>query len=224
MFDDASCLAVGFADDTSVAGGISDDAGEQRGGVAAFDMGVDEFAQGVRTQERRVARQHHDGRVVVVVVATEGGHADRSGVAGAVLLVLFDERDVGPLGRSQLHLLGDLFGAVPDDDGGAVGVEVLERMDDVQHHRSPADEVQRLGAAGTHAGALAGGKDDGGDAHGSGERIRTPTRGTKNRCPTIRRPRTDCDCRCGHRISQDRACPPGIAASASERSALVRRR
>ena len=24
----------------------------------------------------------------------------------------------------------------------------------------------------------------------SGERIRTPTRGTKNRCPTIRRPRT----------------------------------
>ena len=43
--------------------------------------------------------------------------ADRGGVAGAVLLSLFDEGHVGPTRRELLHLLGDLLGTVADDDG-----------------------------------------------------------------------------------------------------------
>ena len=219
MLDDARRLPVGLADDTAVAGRVVHDAGEQRCRVAALDVGLDELAQGVGAQQRRVAGEHHDGGLVVVVVAAEGGHADRGGIAGAVLLVLFDECDVRPRGGHLLDLLGDLLGAVADDHGGAVRSEEFQRVDDVEHHRPAADHVQRLGSSGAHAGALARCEDDGGNAHGSGERTRTPTRGTKNRCPTIRRPRTDsvADCvrRRVHRIS---LCRPCHARSGSRRS------
>ena len=77
-------------------------------------------------QQRCVARDHHDRRLLVVVVAVEGGHPDRGGVAGAVLLDLLDERDVRPRRCALLHLLGDLFGAVADDHGGAIGLQLLE--------------------------------------------------------------------------------------------------
>ena len=122
MFDDARGLAVGLADDAAVAGRVVHHAGEQRGGVAALDVDVDEFTQRVGAQERCVAGQHEDRRLVVVVVAAERRHADRRGVAGAVLLDLLGEGDVGPTGRQLLHLLGDLFGAVADDDDRPFGM------------------------------------------------------------------------------------------------------
>ena len=153
-------LAVGLADDAAVAGRVVHHAGEQRGGVAALDVDVDELAQRLGAQQRCVARQHDDRRLVVVVVAAEGRHADRRGVAGAVLLDLLDEGDVGPAGRELLHLLGDLLGAVADDDDRAFGMHQLEGVDDVQDHGPPADEVQRLGAARPHPGAFSGGEHD----------------------------------------------------------------
>ena len=63
-------------------------------------------------------------------------------------------------GCQLLHLLGDLLGPVADDEGGAVGVEQREGMDDVQHHRPTADQVQRLGAIGAHPRSLTGREDD----------------------------------------------------------------
>ena len=83
------------------------------------------------------------------------------GVAGAVLSDLLDEGDVGPTGCLLLHLLGDPFGAVADDDDRALGMHPLEGVDDVHDHGPPADEVQRLGAARAHPGAFSGGEHDG---------------------------------------------------------------
>ena len=47
-----------------------------------------------------------------------------------------------------------------DDDDGSRRVQPLEGVDDVQHHRSTADAVERLGAFGPHAGTGAGGQED----------------------------------------------------------------
>ncbi len=144
----------------AVAGRVVHHAGEQRGGIATLDVDVDEFTQGVGAQERCVARQHEDRRLVVVVVAAERRHADRRGVTGAVLSHLLGEGDVGPTGRELLHLLGDLFGAVADDDDRSFGMHQLEGVDHVQDHGPPADEVQWLGAARLHPGAFSGGEHD----------------------------------------------------------------
>ena len=73
-----------------------------------------------------------DDRIVVVVVTAERRHADRGRVARAALLGLFDEGDVGPRRRLLLDLLGDLLGAMADDDDRARRVELLEGVDDVQ--------------------------------------------------------------------------------------------
>ena len=102
---------------------------------------------------------------VVVVVAGEGGHPDGRRVAGAVLLDLFDEGDVRPRRCELLDLLGHLLGTVADDERRAIGLEQLERVDDVQHHRPAADEVEGLGAIGPHPRPFAGGEHDRGNAH-----------------------------------------------------------
>ena len=75
-------------------------------------------------QQRSVAGQDDDGRVVVEVVAGDGGHADHRGVAGAALDGLLDEGDVRPCRRLLLDLLGHSLGAVPDDDHRAVDVDL----------------------------------------------------------------------------------------------------
>ena len=161
VFDDPLRLAVVLADDAAVAGRVVDDAREQRGRVAVGDVGLDEVGERLGPQQRRVAGEDDDGRVVVVVVvAGERGHPDRRGVAGAVLLDLLDEGDVRPRRRELLHLLGHLLGAVADDERGAIGPQQFERVDDVQHHRPAADQVEWLGAVGPHARALAGGEHD----------------------------------------------------------------
>ena len=85
---------------------------------------------------------------------------DHRGVARAALHGLLDEGDVRPRRGLLLHLLGDPLGAVADDDDGALGVDLLEGVDDVHHHRPTADQVQRLRAGGPHSRALAGGQHD----------------------------------------------------------------
>ena len=54
-----------------------------------------------------------------------------------------------------------LLRTVADDQRGALGMHQLEGMDDVEHHRPPADHVQRLGAVRAHAGPLARRQHDG---------------------------------------------------------------
>ena len=82
---------------------------------------------------------------LVVVVAGECRHPDGGGVAGAVLLDLFDERDVRPPAGELLHLLGHLFGAMTHHQRCGRGAEQFERMDDVQHHRAPQIRCSGLG-------------------------------------------------------------------------------
>ena len=76
---------------------------------------------------------------------------------------LLDELDRHLGDELLLHRLGDPFGAVPDDDDDAFQRQLRERVDDVQHHRPPAQRVEHLRRVGTHARAFAGGEDDGGE-------------------------------------------------------------
>ena len=128
-------------------------------------MGGDELVERVGCEERRIAGDDHDDRVVVVVVTVEGGHSDRGGVAGAVLLDLLDEGDVRPVGSLLADSLADLVTAVSHDHDGAARMQLLERVDHVQHHRAAADPVERLGALGPHAGTGTGGEHDRRNGH-----------------------------------------------------------
>src|SRR5581483_4401966 len=53
------------------------------------------------------------------------------------------------------------LGAVTDDDDGLVDRTVGQRVEDVQDHRAPAEQVERLRTGRAHAGALTCGEDDG---------------------------------------------------------------
>jgi hypothetical protein len=122
---------------------------------------------GGRTQQRGVTRQHeHVGVVEVDLVIGERGEPDADRIAGAALHVLLHEveQQVGVL---LLELLGDALGAVTHDHHGAPRGAVAQRVEDVHQHRLAAQQVQRLGAVGPHAGALARRQHDGGQrTHG----------------------------------------------------------
>ena len=158
-------LAVVLADDAAVAGRVVDDAREQRRRVAVGDVRLDEFVERLGSQQRRVAGEHDDDRVVVVVVvAGERGHPDRRGVAGAVLLDLLDEGDVGPGRRQLLDLLGHLLGAVADDDDRALGVAASSRAwMTCSTIARPQIRCSGFGRVGSHPRAFTGGEDDRGN-------------------------------------------------------------
>ena len=82
----------------------------------------------------------------------------RDGVAGAPLHALLDEVEQ-QVGRLVLELLGDPLGAVAHDDHDPATAQLGERVEDVEQHRPAAQQVERLGPGGAHAGALAGGED-----------------------------------------------------------------
>ena len=151
LLDDAHHPPVAGADDPPVAGRVVEHAREQRRRVAVGDVGRHELVERLGREQRRVARHDDDDRIVVVVVTAERRHADRRGVAGAALLGLLGEGDVGPRRRGLLDVLGDLLGAVADDDDRARRVQPLQGVDDVQHHRPAADAVQRLRSLRPHA-------------------------------------------------------------------------
>ena len=102
------------------------------------------MAERLRAQQGRVGEDDEDV-VLTVEVVGEGGEADGYGVAGAPLHRLLDEfdRDVGD--ELLLDRLGDVFGAVPDDDDDAVERERGERVEHVQQHGTAAQRVQHLG-------------------------------------------------------------------------------
>ena len=93
------------------------------------------------------------------------------------------ELDAGPGARCLLHGLCDEVTAVSDNNSDLIGLGDCERINDVQYHRFPAHLMQRLRQIGLHTSAGPGSENDGTEGHGSGERTRTPTNGTKNRCP-----------------------------------------
>ena len=86
------------------------------------------------------------------------------GVAGAALLGLLDERDVRPRRRELLDLLGDLLGAVADDDARcAPGCSRSRAWMTCSTIARPQIRCSGLGRLGAHPRAFAGGEDDRGD-------------------------------------------------------------
>ena len=168
LLDDAQHPVVGTADDPAVAGRVVQHRRQHGDGVVVGDVGGDELVERLGPQQRRVAGEHDDRRLVVEVVARDGRHPARRRVAGAALLELLDERDVRPRRGELGDLRGDLLGVMADDDRGRRRPQPLQGLDDVEDHRPAADHVQRLGAVGAHPRALAGGEHDGRNAHSTG--------------------------------------------------------
>ena len=190
LFDDASDLAVFLADDPAISGRVVEHAGQEGARVLVGDMGGDQLVERVGLEQGSVAGQDDDGGVVVVIVAVECRHADGCCIARTVLFELLDERHVGPGRRALGDLFRDGLSLVTDHDGGASRLEFLKRMDHVEHHGAPTNEVERLRATRSHARAFPSSEDNCGNTHGSGGRNRTPILGTKNRCLAVRRPRS----------------------------------
>ena len=140
-------------DDAAVARRVVDVGGEEgRGGVGEAVLGR-EHGEGLRAQERRVA-EHDDDVVLAVEHVAERGEADRDRVARAALDGLLDELDRHVGDELLLDGLGDVLGAVSDDDHDPVERQRREHVEGVQHHRPPAQRVQHLGRVGAHALAL----------------------------------------------------------------------
>ena len=119
-----------------------------------------EHGQRLRAEQRRVGEDDEDV-VLTVEVVGEGGEAHGDGVAGAALHRLLDEFDRHVGEELLLDRLGDVFGAVPDDDDDAIERERGEGVEHVQDHGAAAQRVQHLGRARPHARALAGRGHDG---------------------------------------------------------------
>ena len=79
----------------------------------------------------------------------------RWGIGGAALRLL-DHR-----ARPFAERRRDRLGAMPDHDDRTVDAGLRERGEDVVEHRPTGQRMEHLRDAGSHAGALAGGQDDG---------------------------------------------------------------
>ena len=106
---------------------------------------VGEAAQALAPQERGVARgdQHGAGR------RTGGLEGDPYGVAGAELLVLHGERD---LGHQRLDVGTDLLALVAHHRDDVLRVERLHGPEHVVDHAAARDLVEHLGRLGLHPG------------------------------------------------------------------------
>ena len=155
MLDDAGdALVLAHPHDAAVAGGVVEPGGEDRAGGAGVAVLGHERGDGAGTQQRRVAGEHEHVDVVVdVVVVGQAGEADGDGVAGAALHVLLHELEAQP-GAVLGELLGDALGAVAHHHDGPVDLRRRQRVEHVQHHRPPAEQVQGLGPRRPHPRAL----------------------------------------------------------------------
>ena len=146
--------------------------------------------EGLGAEQGSVTGQDQDDRVVVVV-AVEARHPDRSRIARPFLLDLLGESDPSPLGGQAGHLLGHQISPVSDHDHGRGRSHRLEGVDDVQQHRSTTDRVEGFGGAGPHPGSDTGREDDGRDVHVVPGRGLEPLHAApKTAVLPIRRPRT----------------------------------
>ncbi len=199
LLDDTDHVVVLAAHDAAVSGGVGGLRGQDRARRTRQPVLAHERCDGGRSKERRIAGEHDDVAVVVVVESRE---PDAHGVAGAPLHVLLDEVD-DEVTCLVLQLLRHHLGTVPDDDDRLADLALGERVEHVEHHRPSTQQVQRLRSGRPHASALAGGEHDGGQpalghhvrstptglpvpSHGdlrSGAGARTPIPGTKALCP-----------------------------------------
>ncbi len=125
-------------------------------------MGGHERGDRLGAQQRGVAGEHEDVAVLLVeVVVGEDGQPDAGRVTGAALHVLLDEVE-HEVGGFLLQLLGDPLRAVADHDDRPAGVALGQRIEHVEQHGPPAQQVEGLRAGRAHAGALSSGEDDGG--------------------------------------------------------------
>jgi hypothetical protein len=118
----------------------------------------------LRAQQRMVAGEHEDVVLRIEIIEDARGERDAHRIAGAALHALLDElhRYLGD--ELFLERADDTLGAVADDDHDPFEPRELgERVDDVEHHRAPAQLVQDLRCSGSDACAFAGGKHDGGE-------------------------------------------------------------
>ena len=76
------------------------------------------------------------------------------------VLGLLDEDEGGAVAGALAHGLLDPGRLVAHDHDARAHVVDVRGVEHVQHHRAPAEAVQRLGARGAHARALAGREDD----------------------------------------------------------------
>ena len=148
--------------------------------LSLADVGGDQLVERLRAQQRGVAGEHDDRRLVVEVVARDRRHPARCGVTGAALFDLLDERDVRPRRGELGDLRRDLLGVVADDDCGRRRAQPLQGLDDVEDHRPAADHVQRLRAVRAHPRALAGGEHDG--RHSSQQQVYRVARSMSRHC------------------------------------------
>ena len=101
-------------------------------------------------EQGQVARQ--DQHVAVAqVVLDEGGHAGGGGVGRAPGPGLLDEVH-RPVGQLLADPLGDALGAGADDHHGLGHRAVRQRVEHVEEHRPPAQQVQGLGPVRTASG------------------------------------------------------------------------
>ena len=123
-------------------------------------MHVEESRDRARAQQRRVAGQDQDVAVARAQFVVDRRQRHRDRVAGAELLALFDEDQVdvgaGALGERLL----DPRRPVTDDHDRRAHVLLGGGVEDVEHHRSSAEVVQRLGTGRLHPRSLARGEDD----------------------------------------------------------------
>ncbi|MDZ7732037.1 MAG: hypothetical protein U5R31_02065 [Acidimicrobiia bacterium] len=160
LLDDPRDPVVAVADHPAVPGRVRKPGGENRARRVAVDVLGDQAGDRRGPQERSVAREHQDVAVVDVTTRLLGERreADADRVAGAALDVLLDELEE-QVGAVLLQLLGHPFGAMAHDHDRAVDDALAERVEHVEKHRPPAEQVERLGPLGAHPGALAGGED-----------------------------------------------------------------
>ena len=146
---------------SAVAVGVVQEGGQEGGGGVALPVEANQGGQGLGPQKGGVAGQDDDIDVVIVeLVVGQPGQAHGGGVPGPPLDPLLHELD-GQVGVGQLlEGLGNGLGAVADDHHDPLHRDLGQGVNDVGHHRPPAQLVEGLGPGRAHPGALAGGEND----------------------------------------------------------------
>jgi hypothetical protein len=110
------------------------------------------------TDERSVAGQDDDVVVIEQVIVWERRERDRDRIACPSWERLFHEVDLESPKCLIGHHLGDLSPLVADNHDDSIDVDFSERPQGVDHHREPAQSVERFGQFRTHPTAFTGGQ------------------------------------------------------------------
>ena len=155
LLDDALDLAVGIADDATVAGGVVQLHGEHHHGGVVLVAHLRQAGDGLRLDKRAVAGEHRERPVEAGESVGAGEHRARRAVLHFLhhhLRVAFDQRDdlLAGMADHRCHL---------GDAGGVGGV------DHPAHERLAQNLVGHLGLFGLHTGARARSQNDSGSFH-----------------------------------------------------------